>query len=243
MLAIIEELITELSLFLGQFCEKHHLSKCFLNSSFIFPSHFRNKQSTVSEPPSVNCELKSSDKQQFDIRLSFNSPHLKNWWTKLQLFCVQLQCYNFNSCLISKVILVESTHSVDIFLIRTTVIEHLLSHIQTAPMAGPKIVLIKLNYANSNCMIEGNYYFCRRINSVCSIIEKLLNCNCINGSVVGFDSFEQFMAKFTVTQEELQSTMHTLGLTSKYLNYNYMNLVILYFNFLEQCNNTILASK
>ena len=215
MLAIIKTLLDELSSVLLEFSKGNHLPNCFLKN---YPLYFSfNKCSTFIV---LNWELKSSEKQQFDIRLSFNSLHLKPWWPYLNSFCGQLESHNWKlRYTIKKVLVIDCIHSVDISLNRAVLSDSLLVSL-TSEL--PK--KLSMNFPKASILIVPNqldkkYFTKKRLCLISMIIENLIKANLSNNSLANSDTFDNFSKSFNVSDWQHLFVKYEKILAQRYFLY------------------------
>ena len=210
MLHHVQSSIDELSSFLQNFSQNNHLSVCNPKSCPQWPIFLDTNKCTNNF---IKCELKSTEKQQFDIRLLFNSLQLKDWWPNLSELCRQLVLFEWMHCPILTAIVVDKIHCVDIQWVRKINIDHFLLALcnekTSAQTARQRAVVIKLNSSNQQNV---NFFSKQRITLTCSIIQNLLSY--FGTSTVGSSHFNQFAVDFDFAQIDLK---HLIGKYQHYL--------------------------
>lgn len=192
-----QSVISELSTFLQDFSNNNQLPTCSLaNGAQLFSNVITNK---CTSHLAINFEVKSSEKQPFDIRLSFNSVLLKEWWPLLEQLCSQLKCFEAEHCHVSLARLIETIHAVDIDLCRKRTVDQLLRALcnQQAIRSNHHAVVLKVEQSR-------NYFSRTRLDMVANVVENLLKDHC--ASVIGSSAFQQFVSEsgnFHVNWQEL----------------------------------------
>lgn len=194
MLVYLQEMTSNLSRLLHSFATAHHLPPCTLqnnnnkltNNVITDDDNNNNKDATTStttSPIALNWQLKSSEKQPFDIRLSFQPPALKAWWPLLgQLSHQLLSLFPVASATVLE------NRTLDIRLHRKRSIVGLLSSSSsttsgptTLPCSLSAVAITRAAAAAAALVLKvpsvksaSSHLARRRIDLVCSAVERLL---------------------------------------------------------------------
>ena len=174
---------------------------------------------STTTPTFITFQLKSSERQRFDIRLSFQPPAFRAWWPLLPTLAQQvLPADPILSSKLDSVICCNSTHSLELRLERRRAIVGLLtsSGLPSPPPPPPPppssakstttAMVLKLP---PRCR-KRNHLARRRIDLVCSVVESLLRhygtASIVDGSVFSFDAAEAEAAEAEKTSSSSPSS-------------------------------------
>lgn len=183
MLVYLQKITSDLSSLLESFASSNNLPHCTVqNNNKIVTNVITSKvdddddtNKIATHSIALKWQLKSSEKQPFDIRLSFQSPALKAWWPKLNQLSQEM--LSLKQCPVASATLLEGTHTLDIRLDRKKALVGLLSNLKSGPIPPSPLksitksaIVLKVPSIKS----AKNHLGGLRIDLVCNAVENLL---------------------------------------------------------------------
>lgn len=222
MLLLIKHFFHQLSQKFNSFAIQHGLCELSLQTNLFYLNNLNNDNNRFII---INCQLKGSERQSFDIRISLQKPCLQQWWPLLPQLTLKLEN--------EKDIFILPISNVKLF--SKSVLDINLNHYSSIPTLlysfnlvndsfssmvkqYDKIVLINLNLPTST------YFQMCRFNFLISFVENIL-------SAAGYDftASEQFNSFFTEKFTNLKNNL-CFELTEKYNLSNQNEKTIQYFH-------------